>query len=275
MALDHNRIAQALAQAPIGHAIEYHAMLASTNDRATELARAGSPHGTVVFADSQSAGRGRRGRSWQSPPGLNLYLSVLLRPADLPVAHWPRLTTTVALALCRAFEDQVPGLQAQVKWPNDIYLRGRKVAGILIETGQVGSSEDSRYVVIGTGINVLAQEADFPPELREIATSLALAADHSGAVPLPGAAVTREAVASDYLRHLADLYAATLTDFDATLAEVAARSLLLGHAVRWLATDGEHTGHALGLDPLGQLRVRLGDGSEQTLGSVEQIRLID
>ncbi|NIP93856.1 MAG: biotin--[acetyl-CoA-carboxylase] ligase, partial [Akkermansiaceae bacterium] len=91
---------------------------------------------------------------WESPPGLNLYLSVLLRPDDLPVAHWPRLTTVVALALCRAFEQEVPGVEAMVKWPNDIHLGGRKVAGILIETGQVGGAEGSRFAVVGTGINV-------------------------------------------------------------------------------------------------------------------------
>lgn len=266
--LDHHRITRSLAGAAVGHLVDFHRSLASTNDRAFKLGEGGHPHGVVVLADAQTAGRGRRGRSWESPPDLNLYLSVLLRPDDLPVALWPRLSTVVALALCRALEQEVPGIETQVKWPNDIYLGGRKVAGILIETGQVGGGEESRFAVVGTGINVHGRPEDFPPELRQTATSLAVEGD----AILLGRKLEREAVAVAYLRHLACLLAETRDGFATILAEVASRSLLLGRDVHWVAEGGEQIGHALGLDAMGQLRVRLPDGGEKTLGSVEKIR---
>ncbi len=182
------------------------------------------------------------------------------------MAHWRRLTTVVALALCRAFEQEVPGVEAMVKWPNDIHLGGRKVAGILIETGQVGGAEGSRFAVVGTGINVSGGADDFPPELRETATSLAAVA--------AGGGPARESVAIAYLRQLALLLPETGDGFSAVLAEVAARSWLLGRDVSWLSEQGEQSGRALGLDDLGRLRVRLPDGAESVLGSVESIRLL-
>jgi len=267
--LDHRRISRSLAGASIGHQIDYHSSLTSTNDRALALARQGYPHGLVVLADSQTAGRGRRGNDWESPAGLNLYMTVLLRPGrDLSVPRWPRLTTLIALALCRAIEEEIPELQALIKWPNDIYLGDRKVAGILAESGQENDGvggEGSRFVVLGTGVNVHARPEDLSAELRARATSLATAA--------PRFACSREAVAISYLRHLAALLPEIESGFGVLLGEVSTRSWLLGRDVVWNSESGAHSGHALGLDSDGQLRVRLPDGSEQSLGSVESIRI--
>lgn len=140
----------------------------STNIRAVHLAEAGAPHGTVLCADSQTGGRGRLGRSWESPPGVNLYISLLLRPPIDP-REAPCLTLVTAVALADAVEEAA-GMSAALKWPNDLYLRGRKAAGILAEMS--ADPDRLRYVVIGVGLNVNADREDFPVALRSKATSL-------------------------------------------------------------------------------------------------------
>ena len=124
----------------------------STNSHAVTLAESGAPHGTVVCADAQTGGRGRFGRTWESPPGLNLYVSLLLRPPVEP-AQAPQLTLVTAVALAAAVEAST-GLSARLKWPNDLYLGGRKAAGILAEMS--ADADRLRHVVIGAGLNVNA-----------------------------------------------------------------------------------------------------------------------
>ncbi len=136
----------------------------STNARARELVEAGAPHGTVVTAAEQTAGRGRQGRTWTAPPGKALLYSAILRPLDkrhllLPLA--------APLAVCDAAEELAPGIECQVKWPNDIWLEGRKLAGVLIEA----KPQDS-WAVIGIGLNLSISTSEFPPDLRETAVSL-------------------------------------------------------------------------------------------------------
>ncbi len=154
----------------LGRAFEWHAACASTNDLAAERARAGAPAGLVVAADAQTAGRGRLGRTWHSPAGDNLYLSILLRPTR-PPAEIPPLTLLVGGAVARALAGL--GLAPRLKWPNDVELvdetgRRRKVAGILTEMASAGAN--ALHVVVGIGLNVNGLE--FPPELAERATSL-------------------------------------------------------------------------------------------------------
>jgi BirA family biotin operon repressor/biotin-[acetyl-CoA-carboxylase] ligase len=143
----------------------------STNDLAAQAGADGLAEGLVIFAEKQRAGRGRLGRSWQSPPRQGLWFSVLLRPTA-PVDFWPELTFCAALAVAEAAEAET-GCAATIKWPNDVLIAGRKVCGILLESHQ---ARPPGFVVIGIGLNVRQQTEDFAPELRERATSLRLAA---------------------------------------------------------------------------------------------------
>ena len=156
--------------AVVGREILVFAETDSTNDLAARAGEDGVPEGLVIFAESQRAGRGRLGRKWVSPSGRNLLCSVLLRPAMVPVGRWPELTFCAALAVAETAE-RFTGLAARIKWPNDVLLAGRKVAGILLECHH---GQAPGFVVVGIGLNVLQEAGDFPPELRERAGSLAM-----------------------------------------------------------------------------------------------------
>jgi BirA family biotin operon repressor/biotin-[acetyl-CoA-carboxylase] ligase len=138
----------------------------STNDIARDLAGAGAEEGVAVIAGSQTAGRGSKGRSWSSPPGEGLYLSVILRPRLEPTGS-PILTLAAAVAVATTFRTAF-GAAADIKWPNDILLGGRKVCGILVESATQGGALS--YAVLGIGVNLL--QSEFPPEIRDRATSL-------------------------------------------------------------------------------------------------------
>jgi len=261
--LDLDYLAEALSGAAIGGRIRFREELGSTNDEALTLGADGFPHGMVVIADRQTAGRGRRGAVWESPAGKNLYLSVLLRPTT-DVRLWPRITTLVALAVSRALE-ATADVRAQIKWPNDIYVDDRKIAGILTET-RVSGDEEDRFIVAGTGINVFSESEDFHEELRPIATSLRLADSKFTA--------TREDVLIAYLRNLQSLIS-QIDDhpFSEVLAEVTRRSWLIGRQVEWSTAAGpDKSGHALSLDEMGGLVVQLPNGDRRVLNSVERIR---
>jgi BirA family biotin operon repressor/biotin-[acetyl-CoA-carboxylase] ligase len=144
--------------------ILWYAEVGSTNDVAAALADRGEPEGTVVVADAQSAGRGRHGRAWASPPGAGLYMSMLTRPAAHAVGL---LTLAAGVAIAEGIQ-AATGLQPQLKWPNDIYMEGRKLAGILAEAG--ASSAGVQYVILGCGINLMP--AAYPPDVAARATSI-------------------------------------------------------------------------------------------------------
>ncbi len=141
--------------------------LDSTSRYLWQQALGGAPQGTVVVAEQQLAGRGRRGRQWHSPAGLNLYFSVLLRP-DLKLDQVPQLSLVTAAALWKALSDECLGLK--IKWPNDLYCQGRKLAGILAEMKP--GADGAEFVIVGVGLNVNAKVSDFPPELQGAVTSL-------------------------------------------------------------------------------------------------------
>jgi BirA family transcriptional regulator, biotin operon repressor / biotin---[acetyl-CoA-carboxylase] ligase len=167
----------------------------STNDEARRLAAAGAEEGTVVIAEEQTAGRGRRGAAWHSPPGAGLYVSILLRPSR-PARELPRWAIAAAAAGCLATRD-AGARDASVKWPNDIVCRGLKIGGTLVETrGGAGLPTD---IVIGTGFNVSQSVEDFPDELRPRAGSLRMAAG--------GDAADRETLAGLYLHRLGEMTA--------------------------------------------------------------------
>jgi BirA family biotin operon repressor/biotin-[acetyl-CoA-carboxylase] ligase len=160
-------ITQGLQTRFVGQQLRYYPSIGSTNLVAKRLAVEGAPAGTTIIADQQTAGRGRRGRTWLAPPGTSLLLSVILRPI-IEVDRLPQLLMASALAAAGAIERST-GLSVRLKWPNDIMLRGRKLGGILIESGLRGEVLD--YTVVGIGLNVNF-DVDNVPELAETATSL-------------------------------------------------------------------------------------------------------
>ncbi len=242
------RLAPLLRTRWLGRTYEWLDACASTNDRAAELARAGAPSGLVVAADSQTAGRGRLGRTWHSPPGSNLYVSVLLRPSR-PAHEIPPLTLLVGGALATALAGL--GFAPRLKWPNDVEMvdeagRRRKVAGILTEMSTAG--DRAAHVVVGVGLNV--NGIDFPPEIAERATSLRRAC---------GALVDRAQVLSAFLNAFEPMVA----DFEARgpAAAVAAFEAHAGlPAACRVTAPGQPNerleGIAVGVDPDGALRLR-------------------
>lgn len=165
---DADRLRAALSTRVFGRVLEYHERVGSTNDVILEMAEQAAPHGTVCLADEQSAGRGRRGYGWFSPPGCGIWASVLLRPR-LSAARTPPLTLCTAAAVARALE-AAAGVAVRIKWPNDLLMGGRKVAGMLAETR--AAAGDEPVIVVGMGINVNHTRDQFPDEIAASATSL-------------------------------------------------------------------------------------------------------
>jgi BirA family transcriptional regulator, biotin operon repressor / biotin---[acetyl-CoA-carboxylase] ligase len=176
--LNAQNIQRALSTKIFGRTLHALGEVASTNTHAAALAQNGAPHGTVVVAESQTAGRGRLGRQWHSPSGKNLYCSILLRsmPAREQQPLWLSwIPLIAALAASRAVQ-VVANLKVVVKWPNDILIGNRKLGGILCESSGVGTAH--AIVIVGIGLNVNVRRDEFPVELREIATSLTIESQH-------------------------------------------------------------------------------------------------
>jgi BirA family biotin operon repressor/biotin-[acetyl-CoA-carboxylase] ligase len=222
----------------------------STNIRARELAAAGAPHGTVVTAGEQTEGRGRQGRSWTAPPGKALLYSAVVRPLGerdtlLPLA--------VPLAVCEAAEELQPGIECGVKWPNDVQVGGRKLAGVLIE-----ARPQDGWAVIGVGLNLAIASDEFPPELRETATSLSLAS----AVPFGSYVPLRHSGAEVLSRHLERWLGA---EQGTVLAAWRERDALRGREIAWEGGSGV----ADGIDDRGYLLVVVPSGERIALGAGE------
>ncbi|WP_025026797.1 biotin--[acetyl-CoA-carboxylase] ligase [Caldalkalibacillus mannanilyticus] len=152
----------------LGHELHVYKEVESTQLIAQKLAREGAPSGTIVIADTQLAGKGRLGRKWYSPPGTGAWLSLILRP-EIPVPSAPQLTLLAAVAILKGIRKVTP-LEAGIKWPNDVLINGKKVAGILTELS--AEADQINHVIVGVGINVSQEEKDFPEELQQMATSL-------------------------------------------------------------------------------------------------------
>jgi BirA family biotin operon repressor/biotin-[acetyl-CoA-carboxylase] ligase len=218
----------------------------STNERARNLAAAGAPSGTVVSASEQTAGRGRRGRPWVAPPDKALLLSAILRPLTGEHALLP---LAVPLAVCEAVESLAP-LRCRVKWPNDVWHEGRKLAGVLIE------AQPPDWAVIGIGLNVAIEPDEFPDGLRQPATSVGQDVSVAGAL----AAVCER---------LGEWVAAPP---DRVVAEFEGRDALRGRGVSWTGAgggEGEGSGVADGIDERGNLLVVTDEGERLSLGSGE------
>ena len=245
--LSPDRIRRHLDARWLGRELHCHDRVDSTNLVARELARSGTAHGTVVSAESQSQGRGRLGRSWVSPAHKNLYLSIILR-CDLPADRLPQIGLLAGVAACDTIREWQP---AALKWPNDVLIAGRKVCGILAET-EGGS--DAPIVILGIGINVNAEENDFPEELRRKASSLRLAG---------GGPIDRARVAGRLLTHLETWYDTWAQRGFAPVATAwRGRSGLVGQMIHVAEPGKELAGRVVGLDEDGALRIRLTNGDE-------------
>lgn len=245
-----------LGPCPLLREIVVFAETDSTNDLAVHRGKQGSAGGLAIFAERQTAGRGRFGRHWASASHRGLWFSLLLRP-PLPLHHWPRLTTWAAVALADAIENAV-GLSATIKWPNDVQVAGKKVAGILAESGTDSSGEP--FAVVGIGVNVNHEPGDFPEELLEKATSLRMATQRQ---------IDRPAFATILLRFLDTRFADLISDYPSIIETTARRSSLIGRWIRVKSGTETLEGRAEGLDEDGHLLLRAGDGAMTRLNAGE------
>lgn len=226
----------------------------STNRYALDAARAGEASGLVVVADHQSAGRGRLGRTWEAPAGASLLMSILLRPTiRLEAVHL--LTMAAGLAMADAVE-AVAGFAPTIKWPNDLLVGDRKLAGMLTEA-EVTDGEVTA-VVVGIGVNV--QWTDFPPEIAQTATACNLVVGHD---------VSRDALLDAFVAR----YGSRLADLDAVPEDYRARLGTLGRRVRIELASESFEGEAVGVSDDGSLEVRTDDGPRiVTAGDVIHLR---
>ena len=245
------RFTAALGTRRLGRRLVRRAETGSTNDDAWDAAFEGAPDGTAVVADVQTRGRGRLGRTWHETPGRGLALSVLLHPGcgGVGVATAPLVA---GLALARGLDGL--GVESELKWPNDLLLGGRKLAGILCESRR--RAEGTEAVVVGVGVNVCQERHDFPPELRARATSLAI----------EGAPRVREAVAAAFLNALEPLWDEHQEgDPRRALDAWEARARIRGRSLVVRTPSGEARGEALGLADDGALLLRTADGTTRVL----------
>jgi BirA family biotin operon repressor/biotin-[acetyl-CoA-carboxylase] ligase len=247
----------------LGFPHRHFAQIDSTNTRARELAAAGAPHGTVVTAGEQTEGRGRQGRTWTAPSNTALLYSAIVRPLE---DHHTLLPLAAPLAVCEAAEHLNPALDCKVKWPNDIHVEGRKLAGVLIE-----ARPQDGWAVIGIGLNLYIQEDEYPPDLRDTATSIFdprhrdRGRGSAGPSPLlpagPPPAVPLHAteVLNQRLNHWVQ------AEPSEVLAEWRKRDALLGREVAWESGSGV----ADGVDDRGYLLVVTPGGDRIAVGAGE------
>lgn len=247
---------QGLKTKTMGQTIYFYEETDTTNNRARELALEGAPEGTLVVAEKQTAGRGRRGKVWESPLGTGIWMSLVLRPQIMP-AEASVLTLLCGLATAEAIEAET-GLSAGIKWPNDILINGKKAVGILTEMDCEMS--EVHFVIPGIGINV--NTASFPPEIADIATSLYLEC---------GKTVSRRRLVHKVLERLEEHYETFLRtgSFAAMLEDYRKHCITLGKEVHVLDRE-PFFAEALDITPEGELLVRRADnGKEEVVFSGE------
>lgn len=232
----------------VGQTVYYSREVDSTNTWAKRLAEEGAPNGTLTTAETQTAGKGRRGRVWKSPEGTSVSMTILLYP-DLEPAKAPMLTIVMGLAVVQGVQRAL-GIDTKIKWPNDAVLNGKKLCGILTEMS--AQIDYINYVVIGTGINV--NQMEFPEEIAEIATSLAIETGHP---------VNRAKVVAAVLEAFEEDYEKFLEAGDLSGLKEAYEAVLANkdQPVRVLDPKEPFEGVALGITPTGELRVQKEDGT--------------
>lgn len=235
-----------------GRNIVYYPETDSTNLRIRELGDAGAPHGTLAVADMQTAGRGRRGRTWESPPGSSIYMSILLRPDIIPGAA-PMLTLVMACSVAEGISD-CENVDIRIKWPNDVIAGGKKLVGILTEMST--QIDYINHVTIGVGINVNMTE--FPENIRDTATSLRLETGHK---------VRRAPLIAAIMKRFEENYAVFLKtqDMSGLMEKYSGMLINLDRDVLVLGAEDSYKAHALGIDRQGELIVRREDGTEEKI----------
>ena len=228
--------------------------IASTNDHLKKLAREGAPHGTVIMADHQAGGHGRMGRSFQSPAGMGVYMSVLLRP-DCPATDLMHLTCAAAVAMCDAVE-KATGLRPHIKWTNDLVFQKQKLGGILTELGFSGHGTVD-YAIIGIGINCNQAAKDFAPEIQGIAASLSMVLNQN---------VDRFHLAAAMMQALHKM---DLSQKEAILQTYRSSCVTIGQEISLVRGDQIHHGRALDINENGALIVQFSDGHVETVDSGE------
>lgn len=228
----------------------------STNDYLKKMAGEGAAHGTLVVAEKQHAGKGRRGRVWDSPEQSGIFMSLLLRPEIRP-EYASMLTLVAALSVSRAIEE-VTHLEPKIKWPNDLVVNGKKVTGILTEMS--AEAEQIHYVVIGIGVNVNRKE--FPKDISQTATSLWLET---------GCEISRETLIASILNYFEEDFKkfAETDNLSLLMEEYNDRLINRNREVRILESDGEYKGKALGINETGGLLVEKEDLSVEVITSGE------
>ncbi len=225
------------------HVIHYFDVVGSTNTEAKRLAREGAPEGTLIVADAQTKGRGRLGRSWVSPPGTGLYLSIILRP-DCPADWLPKLTLTTGIAVASAIRQT--GLMPQLKWPNDILIADRKVGGILTEA--VFDRKRINFAVLGIGVNVNMERNELPISIRNLAISLRLGL---------GEPLSRIHLIQSLLQQMEQWYESCQTGLFTTILETWCKfDATLGREVEVFLPEKRLMGVAEALGPDGTLLIR-------------------
>ncbi len=230
----------------------------STNTAARQMAAQGAPHGTILIAGQQTAGRGRMGRSFCSPAGMGVYLSVILRPGCAPTALM-HLTCAAGVAMCDAVEDAA-GFRPGIKWINDLVFGTKKLGGILTELSVNPATGLVDWAIVGIGINCRQQIADFPPELQSMAASLSMAADRE---------VSPGALAAAMVTRLQKMDALLLTAPKEILDRYRRDCMTLGKDIQVIRGDTVRHGTALDLASDGSLLVRFTGGTTEAVNSGE------
>ncbi|HKB07796.1 MAG TPA: biotin--[acetyl-CoA-carboxylase] ligase [Candidatus Polarisedimenticolia bacterium] len=238
-----------LRTAVFGHRVFYYPTIGSTNDRALDLASAGEAEGAVILAEEQTGGRGRRERTWHSPARMGIYVSLILRPC-VPAMRAPLFTFTAAVAVVEALRE-VGGLPATIKWPNDVVVAGRKIAGILAETR--GSDPMIREMVLGLGVNVNQRREDFAPEVLDRATSMRIEL---------GGVIDRAIILGAFLGGFERRYSRLIAGHRSELLREweSLSALPPGHIVVVEGPSGRSEGRMAGVDEEGALLLTQADG---------------
>ncbi|GGB52190.1 bifunctional ligase/repressor BirA [Fictibacillus barbaricus] len=240
-----------------GKKIVYQPSVKSTQEIAYSLARDGAPEGSIVLADEQTGGRGRLGRAWQSPAGTGIWMSLILRP-EIPLQKAPQLTLLIAVAASKAIE-KVTGLEAAIKWPNDLLINGKKTAGILTELQAEADSIHS--VIVGIGMNVNQESKHFSEEIAQIATSLAIEG---------GKTYKRAEVIGYLLQEIESLYHQYLQNgFGVIKLLWEARAFSLGKRITARSVTGSITGYAKGITDEGVLLLEDDTGRVHSIYSAD------
>ncbi len=260
MDFNEKNLAIRLAGKRIGNNIHFFPEVESTNDVLFRLACDGAPHGTVVIAECQTKGKGRLNREWQSPPGCNIYASIVLRPPIEPV-YAPQITLMTGVAVAELLSGYCTGA-VNLKWPNDVQIGGKKVCGILAEMN-ASSGDSVDFVVVGIGINVNIRKNDFDESIRDLATSLAEEV---------GENISRLDLAADLFAKFDDLYTRLLNSGFGSIKDAwLSYCDMVGKQVRLIFRNDKESGKVLGIDDFGALvisdeegktkRVMAGDAS--------------